>query len=142
MQCYKVDTINVALITAALSDFLVIKVSVFRLKNCLMRDVKAKVGLSCFFSNSPCLYLMLVCYCFDPQRGSGGDISSAPNTAYRVFLFSWQSFFLHIHQQVPAYLQFLVILLVLVWQLLFTLELLYKITPLTFWWSYWSLFTQ
>lgn len=60
MQYYKVDTIQLALMTVLF--FLIIEISVFRLKNCLMRHIKAKVGLSRFFSNSPCLYIMLVRY--------------------------------------------------------------------------------
>lgn len=45
------------------------------LEGCLMRDIKAKVGSSSFFSSFPCLYLMLLCYCSPSPKGEQEVVS-------------------------------------------------------------------
>lgn len=53
-----------------------------------MRDVKAKVGLSCFFSNSPCLYLMFVRYCLWSPKGEWEMMSHLLPILLVLFFFS------------------------------------------------------
>lgn len=53
-----------------------------------MRDVKAKVGFSYFFSNSPCLYLMLICYCLQSPNGESEVMSHLLPILLILFFFS------------------------------------------------------
>lgn len=59
-----------------------------RLESCLMRDIKAKVGLSSFFFSFPCLYLMLLCYWPPSPKGEWEVVSHLLPILLILFFFS------------------------------------------------------
>lgn len=123
MQYYKVDnhiaTIQLSLMTAALSVFQSLKSQCSDLKT--DERCQNQSGFVLFLLQFV-LFISNACMPLIPKGGVGGDFPSPSNTACLVFPFSWQSFksfFLHTHQDVPVYLQFLALILFSVWQLFF-----------------------